>query len=163
MFHGVNMCSLLISRRESLHLLKNHGMEVFTDLPNMIRFMPRVKNSRMEWTGVEFEIHALKTLILAPWPRKKFTVLSEIHTPPFRWWPHWIPPWYPSSDPSWDGNTPFHKLISIKTKNNAKQRNKEKANKQPSLVGSVLRVLFFVCLFDALWMPSIKLISSFKY
>ena len=32
MFHGVKMCSLLISRRESLHHLNNHGVEVFTDL-----------------------------------------------------------------------------------------------------------------------------------
>ena len=32
MFHGVKMCSLLISRRESLHRLNNHGMEVFADL-----------------------------------------------------------------------------------------------------------------------------------
>ena len=32
LFHGVKMCSLLISRRESLHHLNNHGVEVFTDL-----------------------------------------------------------------------------------------------------------------------------------
>ena len=38
----------------------------------------------MEWMGVEFEIHAVKTLIHAPWPWKKFTVFSEIQKPPFR-------------------------------------------------------------------------------
>ena len=38
----------------------------------------------MEWTGVEFEIHGVKTQIHAPWPWKKFTVFGEIHKPPFR-------------------------------------------------------------------------------
>ena len=74
MFHGMKMCSLSISRRESLHRLNNHGVEEWK----------RVKNSRMEWTGVEFEIHAVKTLIHALWPWKKFMVFSEIHKPPFR-------------------------------------------------------------------------------
>ena len=38
MFHGVKMCSLLISRRESLHRLNNHGVEVFTDLSQHDQF-----------------------------------------------------------------------------------------------------------------------------
>ena len=38
MFHGVKMCSLLISRRESLHPLNNHGVEVFTDLSQHDQF-----------------------------------------------------------------------------------------------------------------------------
>ena len=58
-------------------LVNNHGVEVFSDLSHMISFTPKVKNSRMEWMGEEFEIHA-------PWPWKKFTVFSEIHKPPFR-------------------------------------------------------------------------------
>lgn len=42
-----------------------------------------VKNSQMEWTGVEFEIHGVKTQIHAPWLWKKFMVFGEIHKPPF--------------------------------------------------------------------------------
>ena len=60
---------------------------------NMISFTPRVKNSRKEWTGMEFEIHAVKTLIHAPWAWKKFTVFSEIHKhegSQIRWLP-WKP------------------------------------------------------------------------
>ena len=38
MFHGVKMCSLLISRRESLHRLNNHGMEVFAYLSQHDQF-----------------------------------------------------------------------------------------------------------------------------
>ena len=69
--------SLWISRRESLHRLKNSRRD-------LISFTLIVKNSQMEWTGVEFEIHGVKTQIHAPWPWKKFTVFGEIHKPPFR-------------------------------------------------------------------------------
>ena len=85
MFHGVKMCSLLISQRESLHRLIITAWKSSLICRNMMSFTPRVKNSRMEWTSVEFEIHAVKTLIYTPWLWKKFTVFSEIHKPPFAW------------------------------------------------------------------------------
>ena len=81
-FHSPSTC--LISRRENVFTLNFTAWKSSLIFRNMISFTPRVKNSRKEWTSVEFEIHAVKTLIHAPWPWKKFTVFSEIHKPPFR-------------------------------------------------------------------------------
>ena len=74
-FHSPSTC--LISRRENVFTLNFTAWKSSLIFRNMISFTPRVKNSRMEWMGEEFEIHA-------PWPWKKFTVFSEIHKPPFR-------------------------------------------------------------------------------
>ena len=86
-----------VSRRENVFTPNFTAWKSSLICRNMISFTPRVKNSRMEWMGVEFEIHAVKTLIHAPWLWKKFTVFSEIHKPPFCMKGHKCNPCFPQS------------------------------------------------------------------
>ena len=78
------MCSLLISQRESFHRLNNHGVEVFTDPSQHDQFHAKSEkfsqgvNGHGIWNSRRENSNSRTVSV------KKFTVISEIHKPPFR-------------------------------------------------------------------------------